>query len=126
MKLIAKNGITVPKSYLTDKKYKQIKKDLVVINPAYLACVNFGKRPVTKLPSGQYITIPKTLNFMKEYGNRLELPGGYCKRLSEIFGSDIEIEYLPCESINHILSAEDLGIRKTHSHRKTPARICKS
>lgn len=106
IKLIVKNGLTVPKDnkYITDIIYKKIKKDLVVINPAYLSCIERGIRPVYKDSSGKRVLIPKTLSFMKEYGNRLELPAGYYERLSELLEQNIELKHLPCTNIQDKLS----------------------
>jgi superfamily II DNA or RNA helicase len=103
MKILAKHGITVPKEHITDDIYKQIKNDLIVFNPAYLSCVEYGKRPVQKTPAGRYIRIPELLTFMKEYKDRLELPRGYIHRLSEIFDQEIELEYSYCENIRHLI-----------------------
>lgn len=103
MKILAKNGLTLPKTYLTDNIYKQIKKDLIILNPNYLSCVENGRRPVFKSPSGKYVQIPKLLTFMKEYGDRLELPRGYSYRLNEIFEQEIKIEYPYCEDVRHLI-----------------------
>jgi len=99
--LLIKNGLTISKNsgLVTDIIYEQIKKDLVVINPSYLSCIEHGLRPVYKNSSGKYILIPKMLNFMKEYPDRFELPAGYYKRLLELLGQDIELEFMPCASI---------------------------
>ena len=103
MKILVKHGLTLPKKYLTDSIYKKIKKDLIILNPTYLSCIENGRRPVYKSPSGKYVQVPKLLNFMKEYGNRLELPRGYIYRLSEIFGQKLEIEYPYCEDVRHLI-----------------------
>jgi hypothetical protein len=103
MKILVKHGITVPKKYIIDNIYKQIKNDLIIFNPAYLSCVEYGKRPVQKTPSGRYIRIPELLTFMKEYKDRLELPRGYIHRLSEIFNQEIKLEYPHCENIRHLI-----------------------
>lgn len=106
MKLIAKNGLTVPKKYITENIYKQIKKDLIILNPNYLSCVENGRKPVFKSPSGKYVQIPKMLTFIKEYGDRLELPRGYGYRLSEIFEQKLEIEYPYCEDVRHLIDGK--------------------
>ena len=103
MKILAKHGITVPKECITDNIYKKIKEDLIVFNPAYLSCIEYGKKPIQKTPAGRYIRIPELLTFMKEYKDRIELPRGYIHRLSEIFGQEIELEYPYCENIRHLI-----------------------
>ena len=104
MKLHVKNGITIPKKYITENIYKKIKTDLIIINPAYITCIEYGKRPVYKTPSGKYVPIPKMLNFLKEYKDRLEVPRGYYYKLLEIFNQDIELEYQPCVNVKELLS----------------------
>jgi len=105
IKLTAKNGLTLPKTneYITNDVYKKIKKDLVVINPAYLSCVERGTRPVYKNSAGKYIPIQKMLTFMKEYNNRLELPRGYSYRLSEILKQKIELKYPECTDVRNLI-----------------------
>jgi superfamily II DNA or RNA helicase len=88
---------------MTDAVYKEIKKDLVVINPAYLSCIERGIRPVYKNSADKYIPIQKMLTFMKEYSNRLELPRGYSYRLSEILEQKIELEYLDCTDVRRLI-----------------------
>jgi len=104
MEIVVKNGITVPKSCVTPEIYKKIKKDLIVMNPKYLSCIEHGLRPVYKDKTGRYTPIPKMLNFMKEYGDRLELPRGYSYKLSEIFNEEIEFKYQYCESVEHLIN----------------------
>jgi len=105
-KIITKHGITVPKKYITDNIYKQIKNNLVVLNPNYLTCVKYGKKPIQKTSSGKYVRIPKLLTFMKEYEDRLELPRGYTYKLSEIFDQEIELEYPYCENVRHLINSK--------------------
>lgn len=104
MKILVKNGITIPKSYITPEIYKEIKKDLIIPNPTYINCLDFGKRPMKKTASG-YEAIPPNLNFMKEYGDRLELPRGYADKLKELLG-EVELKYSPSTDVRAALPYE--------------------